>query len=319
MDIHTKFYIERLAENFRKKYIEETGRQIDMRSDDMSDVIKFYGGKIEYDNIYNGLYKLKFYIQHTNERSYQFKIIIDKKLRDSLIVTDEVGNVSYSRWNLYILELLYFAAENSEKIAISKEEEIIYPDPELVVDSLFYSSVIIDDNLYEILEISKKIYEIQENSNPSAIFRDKVFLIDYDNNNKEETIHVRHDCENKDNRYFFETSDIEGVIIKKQNNEYCIKASVRYINSDNKDTWFAKIRVESLSGNIEIKGTWGGSWQQADYHDEDITTNNSSDLPLALHAMRNHLYNIYNELSNNKSNSDLYDHGMIKKLKQYNK
>lgn len=174
-------------------------------------------------------------------------------------------------------------------------------------------------NLYEILEISKKIYGIQENNNPSNIFRDKVFLIDYDNNNKEETIHVRHDCENKDNRYFFETPDIEGVIIKKQNNEYCIKASVRYINSDNKDTWFAKIRVESLSGNIEIKGTWGGSWQQADYHDEDITTNNSSDLPLALHAMRNHLYNIYNELSNNKSNSDLYDHGMIKKLKQYNK
>lgn len=171
----------------------------------------------------------------------------------------------------------------------------------------------IKEEAYEILDISQKIYEINESTNSNAIFKDKIFLITADGK-----VFVKRDYEKKDSSYYFETLEIEGVIIKKNGN-YCIKACVKYPKVNNQDSWFAKIRIEnSYDGDIQIKGNWGGSWQAPDYEDEDLVKNPNSDFPVALYSMKNHLANLYNQLCNNELNSDLYDPKWVKKLKKYN-
>lgn len=171
---------------------------------------------------------------------------------------------------------------------------------------------------YEILDISQKIYQINESTNPTAIFKDKIFLIGTEDN--PEAVSVKRDFEKKDSSYYFETSEIKGVIIKRENGNYCIKACVKYTNDNNQNLWFAKIRIDnSYSGDIQIKGKWGGSWQQPDYEDEDQIKNPNSDFPVALDSMKKHLTDIYNHLcKNSELNSDLYDPKLVKILKKYN-
>lgn len=178
------------------------------------------------------------------------------------------------------------------------------------------------DNLkeeaYEILDISQKIYQIQEMLNPTAIFKDKIFVMGTEDNR--EAVSVKPNYEEKDSSYFFEAPEIDGVIIKREHGNYCVKACVKYINANNQNLWFSKIRIEnSYDGDIQIMGAWGGSWQQQDYEDENLITNPNSDFPVALDSMKNHLVDIYNQLcNNNEINSDLYDPIWIKKLKKYN-
>lgn len=172
----------------------------------------------------------------------------------------------------------------------------------------------IKNEAYEILGFSQKIYEINERTNSNAIFKDKIFSIMAD-----EKVFVEKDYEKKDSSYYFETSEIDGVIIKRERGNYCIKASVKYTNLNNQSLWFAKIRIENCHGrDIQIMGNWGGSWQEPDYEDEDFIKNPHSDFLFALHSMKNHLGNIYNQLCNNELNSDVYDPELVKKLKKYN-
>lgn len=173
----------------------------------------------------------------------------------------------------------------------------------------------IKDEAQEILHVSQEIYQIEEQTNPTAIFKDNVFTVMADGE-----VFVERDCEKQDSSYYFETPEIDGVIIKRVNGNYCIKASVKYKDSDNRDLWFAKIRIENFNGDIQIMGSWGGSWQQADNEDEDLTKEPSTAFLLALASMKEHLANIYGQLhQNNGLNSDLYDSGMVKQLKMYNK
>ena len=65
-------------------------------------------------------------------------------------------------------------------------------------------------------------------------------------------------------------------------------------------------------------GHWGGSWQKPDYEDENLIENLISDFPLALVSMKNHLTNIYNQLSTNHELSVLYEPKWVKQSKKYN-
>lgn len=171
---------------------------------------------------------------------------------------------------------------------------------------------------YEILDISKNIYEINVKTNPTAIFKNKIFLIGTENN--PDAVSIETDYEKKDSSYYFETPDIVGVIIKRNNGTYCIKASVKYRTAKNQELWFAKIRIESsLDGDIQIRGKWGGSWEAEDFYDEDFLNTPNSDLPAALVSMQTHLTTIHNQLcENNGLNSDANDQEWVKKLKKYN-
>lgn len=176
----------------------------------------------------------------------------------------------------------------------------------------------IKEEAYEILDISQKIYQIQEMNNPTAIFGDKTFLIGTEADL--EAVLVEQNYEKKDKSYYFETPEIDGVIIKRENGNYCIKAMVKYINANNQNLWFAKIRIEnSYDEDIQIMGKWGGSWQDSDCEDENQIKNPNSDFFFALDSMKNHLVNICNHLyETNGLNSDLYDPELVKKLKKYN-
>lgn len=176
----------------------------------------------------------------------------------------------------------------------------------------------IKEEAYEILDISRKIYEIQERLNPTAIFGDKNFYIGTEENR--EAVSVEQNYEEKDKSYYFETSEIDGVIIKKEDGNYCIKAMVKYINTNNQNLWFAKIRIEnSYDGEIQIMGKWGGSWEDPDYEDENQIKNPNSDFPVALDSMKAHLADIYNKLCiDSELNKHLYDPKWVKKLKKYN-
>lgn len=176
----------------------------------------------------------------------------------------------------------------------------------------------IKEEAYEILEISQKVYQIQERNNPTAIFGDKTFLIG--TKEDREAVSVERNYEKKDKSYYFETSEIDGVIIKRVNGNYCIKAMVKYINANNQNLWFAKIRIENpCDKDIQIMGKWGGSWQDPDYEDENQIKNPNSDFPFALDSMKNHLADILNQLYNNSElSSETYDPGWVKKLKPYN-
>lgn len=174
------------------------------------------------------------------------------------------------------------------------------------------------DKAIEILDIIKGIYQIQENNNPNVIFKGKTFLIGTEDD--PEAVSIERDYEKKDSTYYFETPEISGAIIKRENGHYCVKAGVKYLNACNQDLWFAKIRIErSHDEEIQIMGTWSGSWQKDDYEDNDFIKKPNSDLPNALDAMKNHLLAIYNHLCDNKQeNNNLYDPEWVKKLKKYN-
>ena len=104
------------------------------------------------------------------------------------------------------------------------------------------------------------IFEISENSNPRAIFKNNVFYLQEDGE-----IIVKKNYDKTDSSYYFETPNTNGVIIKKKNGTYYIKACVKYINAKNREMWFAKIRIEEKFGEILLRGDWGGSWQSNDY------------------------------------------------------
>lgn len=177
----------------------------------------------------------------------------------------------------------------------------------------------IRENAMEVLYIAKNIYLMQESNNPNAIFGEKTFLIGTENDPNK--VFVQRNFEQKDRFYYFEMPEIEGAIIKRENGNYCIKASVSYINANNQKSRFAKIRIENdIDGEIRVMGTWGGSWQQPDFDDEDQLKRPNSDLPFAIYSMKSYLTGIYSQLTESyETKKDSYDPDWVKKLKKENK
>ena len=175
----------------------------------------------------------------------------------------------------------------------------------------------IRNNANEILSTVQQVYEYQEIFNPTAIFKDKIFVIGTDG----EVVSVKRDYDQQDSSYFFETPEIRGVIVKKKHGDFCVKASVKYVDSNNRELTFAKIRVEKdRDGEFQVMGSFGGTWEQLDYEDQDlITANPNFDMPIALDFMKNSLSNIYNQLCESQTNNDLCDPVWVKQLKLHNK
>lgn len=164
-----------------------------------------------------------------------------------------------------------------------------------------------------ILDISKDIFQINERFNSQVIFKDNVFLI------SGEKVMVEK-CDKEDSSYYFEHPEIDGVIIKKENGtDYCIKASVGYINREGKRWGFAKVRIDNYFGVIHINGRRTGSWEMHDFEDDDFIKNPDSELSLVLDSMKNSLESIHEELCRNTNfDGDKYNPKWVKQLKKYN-
>lgn len=177
----------------------------------------------------------------------------------------------------------------------------------------------IKNEAQQILDTSMQIFQIQEIVNPNTIFKNKRFKRGTEQN--PDAISVRYDYENNDSSYFFETPEIVGVIIKRKNGNYCVKSRVKYYSTTtNQSFYFAKIRIEKTKyEGLQIMGSWGGSWEQEDYEDENLLQNPTLDLIEAINSMNKNLVNIYEHLSQNKeANNTLYEPDWVTKVKKYN-
>ena len=172
----------------------------------------------------------------------------------------------------------------------------------------------LEEKATKILDCCKEIYEIQERENPNAIMGKNKFYICQENG--EEVVNVRPDYDEREHKYYFEIPDFDGVIIKRESGNYCIKASVKYQIGNAESLWFAKIRIEAIYGNIQIKGKWGGSWQDRDYDDEDLTKDPTPDFLAALDSLEIQVANMHKQLC---QNSEAYDPDWVLELKPYNK
>lgn len=163
-----------------------------------------------------------------------------------------------------------------------------------------------------ILDVSKKIFQINEKNNFKTIFKDKTFYI-----YGEEVITKHSDC--KDSFYYFECPEVDGVIVKKENGAYQIKAAVKYINSEGKKWCFAKIRIDDYFGKININGRRTGSWEMPDFDDDNFIKAPDFELSLVLKSMYNSLCIMYDELNNGvEASNDKYIPSRVKRLIKYN-
>lgn len=172
----------------------------------------------------------------------------------------------------------------------------------------------LEEKATKILDCCKEIYEIQERENPNAIMGKNSFYIREEKG--KEVINVRPDFEEREQKYYFEIPGFDGVIIKRESGNYCIKASVKYQIGKAASLWFAKIRIEPVNGNIRIMGNWGGSWENKDYKDEDLTINPTPDFLAALDSLEIQVVNMCEQL---RQNSEAYDPEWVRKYKPYNK
>lgn len=172
--------------------------------------------------------------------------------------------------------------------------------------------ILVEQDAVCILELSKKIFEMNEEKNPQTIFKDKIFLIQHEGISVE-----RGDC--KDSSYYFDHPGTHGVIIRKENGNYFIKALVRYINSKGEKRAFAKIRIYDDFGTIQIRGRRTGSWQMQDSDDDDFIKNPDDELALVLDSLKNSLWNMRDELNKNPDlGRDQYIPRHQKRLIPYN-
>ena len=132
-----KYYINELGESFRKNFEDKTGKLIGTgKYFDMTEIINYYGGIIEYDDLYEEKYKLDSYICKIKEDKYDFKIIIDKEKSEKLKTLDEKGNKTYGIWNLFIMKLFYYVIINNDIMHNMKDGEIIFPNANYVTIAL---------------------------------------------------------------------------------------------------------------------------------------------------------------------------------------
>lgn len=145
-------YIEKLAETFRTNFEEKTGKKMGTGAYfDMTEVINHYGVIIEFDDLYEGKYKLDSYICKIEEDGFDFKIVIDNEKAKKLKTVDEKGKTCYGNWNLFIMKLFYEVVINVEKINDMQDGEIIFPNPDYVKSAIEHKKFeIADKNQYKL-------------------------------------------------------------------------------------------------------------------------------------------------------------------------
>jgi len=125
MRIHgiNTLYIEELTQKLSKVFEEKTGKEIKYDGTfDMSEIIEFYGGIIEYSDICEKEYELKAYItKETGENDIAFKIVVDKN------ISDDLKKYGYGRWNMFIMKYFYHVIEFADKLEYMNDGDVIYP------------------------------------------------------------------------------------------------------------------------------------------------------------------------------------------------
>lgn len=125
--------LEDLAEKIRANFENKTGKEIgNGKHFDMTEVINFYGGIIEFANLYEDKYQLDSYIYKIEENDFHFKIVIDKDKANLLKGNKDL----YNKWNLFIMSLFGRIVIDYDKINNMKNGEIIYPNPEKVKNAI---------------------------------------------------------------------------------------------------------------------------------------------------------------------------------------
>lgn len=116
-------YVDKLANAFREDFEQKTGKTIGTGVDfDMSEVISFYGGTIDYIDLYD-FYKVDSVICKYDKG---FKIIVDKNKSEQL-KKKENEKIQYGKWNLFIMHLFYHVISRCDKISTMNDGDIIYP------------------------------------------------------------------------------------------------------------------------------------------------------------------------------------------------
>lgn len=125
--------LENLAKEIRANFENKTGKKIgNGKHFDMTEVINFYGGIIEFANLHEDKYQLDSYICKIEENDFQFKIVIDNDKANHL----KANKSLYNEWNLFIMSLFGIIVIDYDKINNMKNGEIIYPNPEKVKNAI---------------------------------------------------------------------------------------------------------------------------------------------------------------------------------------
>ena len=131
MERREELYLENIGRDFRQTFEKETGKEIGLGTYfDITEVIEFYGGKIAYSQDLEVKEGIKAKVSKVNDNpECNFKITIDKAYADSLKVPDKEGNITYTKWNMKILELFYYviSAINEKRFKDLDDDEMIYP------------------------------------------------------------------------------------------------------------------------------------------------------------------------------------------------
>ena len=132
-------YLNRLGEEFKVYYENKTGKKLDDETIiNANEVVAFYGGTIEYEDLYEEIFRLNSII-YTKEES--FRIVLDKNK------SQELKNSSIENWNLFIMDLFYFVMISREEKNHSSGERIVYPNPDYVDAALKYKKLLNYGNL----------------------------------------------------------------------------------------------------------------------------------------------------------------------------
>lgn len=140
-----------------------------------------------------------------------------------------------------------------------------------------------------IFNIAKEIYDL--------VYDNKKYLISDDNKNDYNLYY-----------YFDNFPLIEGVISKhEKSGKYRISACVNYINDNDQEEFFSKIRIDDLFGSLRVAGSKTKDYLESDLGDSDFLKRNDSDLMLALISLEKYLNEMLKNYKNNlKSALELY-------------
>lgn len=123
-------YLSSLGEEYEKK----TGKTISIGEEcDITDVINFYGGTIEYADLYEDVFKLDSIIYRNSQG---FRIVVDEK-RSEQIKSSGIGS-----WNLFMLDLFYFVVATQNDKVDYEEDIIIHPRADYAEAALIYKEII---------------------------------------------------------------------------------------------------------------------------------------------------------------------------------
>ena len=166
-------YLNNLGDDFKKYYENKTGRTIDDETNfDVNQVVSFYGGTIEYYDLYEEVFRLNSIVYIQNQ---SFRIVLDKNKSEKL------KNSGIDNWNLFIMDLFYFVMISRDDYSKTLEERIVYPNSDYVEAALNYRQLLNNCNLDDEVKYMNRV-----KGYPGTLEVRKRFVKRYDRLKKEQ-------------------------------------------------------------------------------------------------------------------------------------